>query len=59
MTLEKLIVSAETNQWLRTVRPHGVYKLHGMAFIGDRLITIDSIRGYLLEIDCTDRKSVV
>ncbi|MBD2547345.1 transglutaminase-like domain-containing protein [Planktothricoides raciborskii] len=59
MTLEKLIVSAETNQWLRTVRPHGVYKLHGMAFIGDRLITIDSIRGYLLEIDCTNDNTKV
>ncbi len=59
MTLEKLIVSAATNQWLRTVRPHGVYKLHGMAFIGDRLITIDSIRGYLLEIDCTNDNTKV
>ncbi len=59
MTQEKLVVSAETNQWLRTVRPYGVYKLHGMAFIGDRLITIDSIRGYLLEIDCTNDNTKV
>lgn len=54
MNPEKMIIAPETNKWLRTVRPLGVYQLHGMAFIGDRLITIDSVRGYLLEIDCTN-----
>jgi transglutaminase-like putative cysteine protease len=59
MTPEKLIVSGETNQWLRTIRPHGVYKLQGMVFLADRLMTIDSIRGYLLDIDCTNDNTKV
>ena len=59
MTPKKLIVPGETNQWLRTIRPYGVYKLHGMTFVEDRLITIDSIRGYLLEIDCTNDNTKV
>jgi transglutaminase-like putative cysteine protease len=59
MTPEKLMVPGQTNQWIRTIRPHGVYKLHGMAFIDHRLITIDSVRGYLLEIDCTNDNTKV
>ncbi|HIK32921.1 MAG TPA: transglutaminase [Oscillatoriales cyanobacterium M59_W2019_021] len=35
-----------------TIRPHGVYALHGLASFGKDLIAIDTIRGYLVRIDC-------
>jgi transglutaminase-like putative cysteine protease len=35
----------------RTIRPIGVYALRGIASTGDRLFALDSIRGYVLEID--------
>jgi len=35
----------------RTVRPYGVYALHGLFYTGKELLAIDTIRGYLVEID--------
>lgn len=35
----------------RTVRPFGAYTLRGIASIGEKLLAIDSVRGYLLQID--------
>lgn len=35
----------------RTIRPIGVYALRGIASSGDRLFALDSIRGYVLQID--------
>jgi hypothetical protein len=35
----------------RTIRPIGVAALHGIAFLGNKLLAIDSIKGYLLQID--------
>jgi hypothetical protein len=34
-----------------TIRPIGVYALSGLVAVGDRLWSIDQVRGYLLEID--------
>jgi transglutaminase-like putative cysteine protease len=34
-----------------TIRPFGALALYGIAFHGDRLIAIDPVRGYLLQID--------
>lgn len=59
MAPKKSVTSRQTQAWLRTVRPHGVYSLHGMAFAGDRLIAIDSVRGHLLDIDCTSDNTTV
>jgi transglutaminase-like putative cysteine protease len=36
---------------LRTIRPLGASSLYGIAFIRDKLIAIDSTKGYLLEIN--------
>ncbi len=36
-----------------TLRPIGVYALSGLATDGDRLLAVDSIRGYLVSIDPT------
>lgn len=59
MTLDSPVLPHLTDRWLRTVRPLGVYALHGMTFAGDALIAIDSVRGHLLEIDCTNDNTTV
>jgi transglutaminase-like putative cysteine protease len=35
----------------RTIRPVGVYALHGLSTLGDELIALDSVRGYLVKIE--------
>lgn len=35
----------------RTIRPIGVYSLQGLASDGKRLLTLDTVRGYLLQVD--------
>jgi len=44
-------IPSQQNPWLRTIRPFGVAGLYGLAFRGDLLIAIDTIQGYLLQID--------
>lgn len=39
------------NALWRTIRPIGAATLHGIAFVEDKLIAIDTIKGHLLEID--------
>lgn len=44
----------------RTIRPIGVYALRGLSVYGDKLLAIDSVRGYVLEIDpLTDNTTVL
>ena len=43
----------------RSVRPYGVYVLRGLASTGEHLLALDSIRGYLLKIDCTNDNTTV
>jgi transglutaminase-like putative cysteine protease len=43
----------------RTVRPIGVYALHGLASEGDRLLALDSARGYVLQVDCANDNTSV
>lgn len=44
----------------RTIRPMGVSALHGLAFSGNTLFAIDSLRGFLLKVDPkTDNTTVV
>lgn len=35
----------------RTIRPFGAYALHGLASVGEGLITMDAVRGYLLLVN--------
>lgn len=53
----QVIVSFDPQR--RTVRPIGVYALQGIAAAGDELLAIDSARGYLLKIDCTNDNTTV
>ncbi|MBD1850893.1 transglutaminase family protein [Leptolyngbya sp. FACHB-711] len=44
----------------RTVRPIGVYALRGLASDGTRLLALDTVRGYVVEVDCgSDNTAVV
>jgi hypothetical protein len=43
----------------RTVRPYGVYAIHGLASDGQHLMALDSVRGYLLQIDCANDNTIV
>jgi Transglutaminase-like superfamily len=43
----------------RSVRPYGVYALQGLASNGQQLIALDSVRGYVLQIDCANDNTTV
>lgn len=43
----------------RTIRPIGAAAIAGIAFSGDKLIAIDSIKGHLLEIDPTNDNTTI
>jgi hypothetical protein len=43
----------------RTVRPYGVYALQGLASDGQQLMALDSIRGYVLQIDSANDNTTV
>lgn len=46
--------------WRRTIRPFGVYILSGLASDGNRLLALDTVRGYLVQVDCaTDSTTVI
>ncbi|HEY9699304.1 MAG TPA: transglutaminase family protein [Trichocoleus sp.] len=42
-----------------TVRPIGVYALHGLASDGQRLLALDSRQGYVVEVDCTNNNTAL
>ena len=44
-------VSSSVSLQSRTIRPIGVYVLSGLATDGQALLTVDSVRGYLLSVD--------
>ncbi len=48
------------DRWKRTIRPLAAYVLQGICFVGDDLIALDSVRGYLLRINpATDDTTVL
>lgn len=51
--------SAAIDLTRRTVRPIGVYALHGLVSTGDRLLAIDTIRGFLVSINPTNDDATV
>ncbi|MCS6813363.1 MAG: transglutaminase [Cyanobacteria bacterium] len=44
---------------LPTIYPIGVYALHGIAHLGFHLLSLDTVRGYLLQIDPTTNNTCV
>lgn len=45
--------------WRRTIRPIGTYVLNGITVWGDRLVLLDSVRGFLLGVDPTTDSATV
>ncbi|NJO39461.1 MAG: transglutaminase [Cyanobacteria bacterium CRU_2_1] len=43
----------------RTVRPIAVYALQGLASDGKHLLALDSVRGYLVGVDCTNDNTTI
>lgn len=44
---------------LATIRPISAYSLHGIAFKGNKIWAIDSVGGYLLEIDSVSQNTTI
>lgn len=59
MATDSKVLPLRQNPWLRTIRPFGVYTLHGITFAGDVLMAIDSARGHLLQIDGTNDNTTI
>ncbi|MCL1475674.1 transglutaminase family protein [Argonema antarcticum A004/B2] len=60
MISKMLAPQLRPNSQTTVLRPIGAYALQGIAFSGDRLIALDSARGYLLEIDLnSDNTSIL
>lgn len=53
--------AAFSTEWQhRTIRPIGVYELRGLAFWGDRLLALDTLRGMVVEVNpATDSAKVL
>jgi hypothetical protein len=43
----------------RTIRPIGAAALHGIAFLGNKLFAIDTVKGHLLQIDPTNDNTTI
>jgi len=53
-------VSTSQSSWRRTIRPIGAAALHGIAFRGNQLLAIDTVKGHLLQIDpISDNTTIV
>ncbi len=60
MNLNSPTLGKNTEFKPRTIRPMGVSALHGLTRVGDSLFAIDTLRGFLLQIDPkTDNATVV
>lgn len=56
-TLPPLVSSQDS--FYQTIRPIAVYALYGLATWGDRLVALDTVRGYLLSIDPVSHDATV
>ncbi len=45
--------------WRQTIRPIGAAALHGIAFLDNKLIAIDAVKGHLLQIDPTSENTTI
>ncbi|MBD2180511.1 transglutaminase-like domain-containing protein [Aerosakkonema funiforme] len=59
MITEMLAPPPRSNSQTNLLRPIGAYSLHGLAVAGDRLIALDSARGYLLSIDLNSENTSI
>lgn len=48
-----------SNSWQRTIRPIGAAALHGIAFVDNHLLAIDSIKGHLLRVDPSNDNTTI
>ncbi|MBD3884396.1 transglutaminase [Phormidium tenue FACHB-886] len=53
------IAAPSLDPFRRTVRPFAVYALRGLTSDGQRLFALDSTRGHLLQVDCTNDNTTV
>jgi hypothetical protein len=54
------VTSSAVSSHLKSIRPIGAYVIQGIVFAGDRLLALDSVRGYMLEIDIsTDNTRII
>lgn len=37
--------------WAKTLRPIGTYSIQGLATLGNQLLVLDTVRGYILQVD--------
>lgn len=58
MTDAKPVFPPIHQSW-RTIRPIGAAALHGIAFLKDKLIAIDTVKGHLLQIDPTSDNTTI
>ncbi|MFB2919337.1 transglutaminase domain-containing protein [Aerosakkonema funiforme] len=59
MITEMLAPPPRSNSQTNLLQPIGAYALHGLAVAGDRLIALDSARGYLLSIDLNSENTSI
>jgi len=59
LSTQRTIPNSKIDLQRRSVRPYGVYVLRGLASTGEHLLALDSIRGYLLKVDCTNDNTTV
>lgn len=50
---------SDTTLPLSTIRPIGVYALSGLAADGERLFSIDTVRGYLISVDPRTNNTII
>jgi hypothetical protein len=56
---QALLQAGDIDYQRRTIRPIGVYALHGLASDGDSLIALDWVRGYLVRVNQTDDTAIL
>lgn len=59
MTLNSPAPDRDRQPIHRTIRPMGVSALHGLTFVGQTLYAVDSLRGFLLQIDPRTDNTIV
>ncbi len=52
-------ISPSQASWRRLIRPIGAAALHGIAWLGNKLIAIDTVKGHLLQIDPTSDNTTI
>jgi transglutaminase-like putative cysteine protease len=59
MIPDQLVIPSKQHSWQRTIRPFGAYTINSIAFLGEKLLALDSTRGYLLQIDLANDDTMI